>query len=65
MTCVTFTGLRHTGDLCDIDWTSHIILISTIVIVSQIKFTLKCLLNSLLYFIGMLVIIYLLNYYLF
>ena len=36
--------------------TSNIILLSTIVTVSQIKFALKCLLNSLLYFIGLLVI---------
>ena len=35
---------------------SNIMLFSTIVTVSQIKFTLKCLLNSLFYFIGLLVI---------
>ena len=51
---------------------SNIILLPTIVTVSIIKFTLKCLLYSLLYFIGLLVIrnkqyiwncLYLLNYY--
>ena len=36
--------------------TLNIMLLSTIVTVSQIKFTLKCLLNSLPYFIGLLVI---------
>ena len=35
---------------------SNIMFLSTIVTVSQIKFTLKCLLNSLLCFIGLLVI---------
>ena len=33
---------------------SNIMVISAIVTVSQIKFTLKCFLNSLLYFIGLL-----------
>ena len=36
---------------------SNVMLLSTIVTVSQIKFTLKCLLISLLYFIDFLVII--------
>ena len=35
---------------------SNIMLLSTIVTVSQIKFTLKCLINSLLYLIGLLVL---------
>ena len=35
---------------------SNIMLLSTIVTVSQMKFIFKCLLNSLVYFIGLLVI---------